>query len=226
MLPSQRTSSRSSDNSDPAYYHVLNHVLRSHGRHRRGQILYAVAITLLIVAACVWTILNGEIPSGPVTVIAILIIGLAVLLVFLIGPRILDLISLRHISKERVEECVDYMEQQCEGWELEFISQMAENDRNGIQTVASLMNTMWPALIALVLAGGLLPPGLITYLVIAGLFVFLVLPAALLYNGEREHADVVILQAILVCKERQERRARGAASQKPTGAITRKLTDT
>lgn len=137
----------------------------------------------------------------------------------------MDLISLRHISKERVEECVDYIEQQCEGWELELISQMAENDKNGIQTVASLMNTVWPALIALVLAGGLLPPGLVTYLVLAGVFVFVVLPAALVYNSEREHADVVILQAVLVCKERQERRARSATPHKPTGAITRKLTD-
>ncbi|HYP38720.1 MAG TPA: hypothetical protein VEX13_00025 [Chloroflexia bacterium] len=206
-----------SHTSEPAYYRVLEYVLRSYGSSRRRQTIYAVVLALLLLGVGVWEIANGNLPSNVVMILAILIVSVIFSFLFLIGPRAWDIISLEYISKERVEACASYIEQNLEEWELDAVSRMAENDRSGMQTVSALMNTLWPALIALMLAGELLPASATSYLVLAALIVFLVLPAALLHNSEREHADVVILQAIVACKERREKKARSA--------ITRKLPD-
>ena len=225
MPSSQQTTSKNSNTFDPAYYRVLEYMQRIHGSNRKRQLLYAIASASVIVAAGIWAILMGELSSDVATMLALAIVSLMFLFLFLIGPRTWDLISLKHISKERVEECTNYIEEHCEEWEFELVSQMAENDRNGMQTVSALMNTLWPALIALLLAGVLLPPNASSYLILAGLLVFIILPVALLRNSEREHADAVILQAIIACKERREKSTEIALGRKLNGAITRKLHD-
>jgi hypothetical protein len=184
-----------------AYYDALKQV-RGNYEGSRPHLRRAI-YSLAVIAAGAWVMADQGLPITASYVTALLIIGVLFYAGITLVPRAEALLALRGMNRQAAEECADYLEKHYTTSQMELIERMAENDRAGIQSASALVNTVWPALVGLIVAGIVLPPSLTIYLIAAGVVIFGVVPLCLVANLEQEQADIAILQATVLCRERQ-----------------------
>lgn len=186
----------------PPYYDVLRFVKR--GQNNLRRYLYAGAIALLISGAFLGVVVAGGISGMDLSVSSVLValfVGATAFFIFFrVVPELWSFVDSELKAWREVERCLRYLYRFENMETIASVERMAEIDKSRNRAVSAVMPSMWGGIIALVLVGAVLP---IEYVLVIGIFAFITLPIFVVTNGEQEHADIVIVQAISVYRSQQ-----------------------